>query len=223
MEMESLQLQVDHLARDLGRGEFNSQTTQVLAPIGCPVQEEIKIRSTTLESLKTENRALLKRISNLEKGISSSSESDEGLVPRASLISLQHDLERLETEVARVTKSRTRLTEMYEAGTKSYRKAMSEILGYSLEAVANGEYRLRSNFNSQASGSLLFVPGKADGGSIEYKPNPQAPREVLDSFQTWIQSRQSLPCFTAAVTLEFYESSTRGQVAGYHQRGGTLE
>ncbi|KAG0152543.1 hypothetical protein CROQUDRAFT_25610, partial [Cronartium quercuum f. sp. fusiforme G11] len=211
-ETKSLKRQVDNLERDLGRGEYNSRTTQVLAPDGGPLQNDMAIRSATLKALKDENSALLKRIGKLGKGMNSSVNGDESLIPRESLVSLQHEVERLEAELTRSIKSRRRLTEMYEEGTRSYRKAMWEILGYSLETVANGEFRLRSIFKDENSSSMLFVPGKSDGGSIEYKPGNQPfhkSREVIDSFHTWVESRKSLPCFTAALTLELYESSTR--------------
>ncbi|KAH9814443.1 spindle assembly checkpoint component Mad1 [Melampsora americana] len=222
LDMESLKRQVHNLERDLGRGEYNNTTTQVLAPDGGPLQNDIAIRIATLQALKAENKALLSRISSLEKGLNQSTNPDEGLVPRESLVSLRHEIERLEAELSNSIKSRRRLNEMYEEGTKAYRKAMKEILGYSLEAVSNGEFRLRSMFKDESAASMLFVPGKADGGSLEYKPGQQVfhqSREVVDSFHTWLESRKSLPCFTAAITLELYESSTRGQMAGYRTLG----
>lgn len=222
LDMESLKRQVHNLERDLGRGEYNHTTTQVLAPDGGPLQNDIAIRIATLQALKNENKALLNRVSSLEKGLNQSTDPDEGLVPRESLVSLRHEIERLEAELSSSIKSRRRLNEMYEEGTKAYRKAMKEILGYSLEAVSNGEFRLRSMFKDESAASMLFVPGKADGGSLEYKPGQQVfhqSREVVDSFHTWVESRKSLPCFTAAITLELYESSTRGQMAGYRTLG----
>ncbi|MBW0490219.1 hypothetical protein O181_029934 [Austropuccinia psidii MF-1] len=212
MEIKSLELQVHRLERDLGRGEYNKLTTQVLCPEGSPVQKEYAIRKATLEALQAENAALLKRISKLEKGIRQSGQECESLVPRDSLVSCKHEISKLEAEVLKLTKARERLCEMYRDTTATYKRAMWEILGYSLEAVANGEFRLRSAFKDENSATMLFVPGKADGGSMEYKPSPHHPfhqsEEVVKNFNKWVINRKSLPCFTAALTLELYESST---------------
>ncbi|WAQ87720.1 hypothetical protein PtA15_8A626 [Puccinia triticina] len=213
LEVDSLQLQVHRLERDLGRGEYNPSTTQVLCPEGSPVEVEQAIRSSMLESLRAENGALLKQISKLEKGIKpSGDEVSESLVPRESLVTSRKEIERLEAEVARQIKARERLCEMYRETTATYKRAIWEILGYSLEAVANGEFRLRSALKDESSSTMLFVPGKADGGQFEFKPNPNSSFHqsslVVNLYDHWVHHRHSIPCFTAALTLDLHKSKS---------------
>ncbi|CAH7685488.1 spindle assembly checkpoint component Mad1 [Phakopsora pachyrhizi] len=212
MELKSLELQVHHLERDLGRGEYNPASTQVLCPKGSPAQQDQAIRTATLEALRAENTALLKRLSKLEKGLQNSGGEIESLVPRETLAVSKKEIERLEAEVSKLTKARERLCEMYKNTTASYKRAMWDILGYSLEAVANGEFRLRSAFRDEPGATMLFVPGKADGCSMEYKPSSHhqfhQSSPVVDCFKTWLIERHSLPCFTAALTLKLYQSDS---------------
>ncbi|PLW41499.1 hypothetical protein PCANC_13089 [Puccinia coronata f. sp. avenae] len=174
MEVDSLQLQVHRLERDLGRGEFNPSTTQVLCPE----------------------------------------------VPRDSLNSSRREIERLEADVAKQIKARERLCEMYKETTATYKRAIWEILGYSLEAVANGEFRLRSALKDESGATMLFVPGKSDGGHFEYKPNPsnafhQSPL-LVNLFDHWVHRHHSLPCFTAALTLELFNSKSSSSSSSHH-------
>jgi hypothetical protein len=215
MEVDSLQLQVHRLERDLGRGEFNPSTTQVLCPEGSPVEVEQAIRSSMLEGLKAENGALLKQISKLEKGLKPTEEDQESsgsLVPRESLVSSQQEIERLQAEVARQIKARERLCEMYRETTATYKRAIWDILGYSLEAVANGEFRLRSALKDESSSTMLFVPGKADGGHFEFKPNPNSSFHqsslVVNLYDHWVHHHHSIPGFTAALTLDLFKSKS---------------
>ncbi|KAA1066014.1 coiled-coil domain-containing protein mad1 [Puccinia graminis f. sp. tritici] len=214
MEVDSLQLQVHRLERDLGRGEFNPSTTQVLCPEGSPVEVEQAIRSSMLEGLKAENAGLLKQISKLEKGLKPSEEQEStgSLVPRESLVSSQQEIERLQAEVARQIKARERLCEMYRETTATYKRAIWDILGYSLEAVANGEFRLRSALKDEGSSTMLFVPGKADGGHFEFKPNPNSSFHqsslVVNLYDHWVHHHHSIPGFTAALTLDLFNSKS---------------
>jgi len=220
LEVDSLQLQVHRLERDLGRGEFNPSTTQVLCPEGSPLEVEQAIRTSMLEGLRAENGALLKQISKLEKGMKPTG-GEESLVPRESLNTSRQEIERLEADVAKHIKARERLCSMYKETTATYKRAIWEILGYSLEAVANGEFRLRSAYKDESSCTMLFVPGKADGdGHLEYKPNPNNPfhqsQLVVNLYHHWVIRHRSIPCFTAALTLELFSSSSPASSANQH-------
>lgn len=226
MEIESLQLQVHRLERDLGRGEYNSASTQVLCPEGSPVDVEQAIRTERLASLKAENSALVKRISKLEKGIRQTTEEEvESLVPRESLNASHQEIIKLEAEVSKQIKARERLCEMYKETTASYKRAIWEILGYSLEAVANGEYRLRSAFKDESSCTMLFVPTSKShrhhpsgasslakvgtNSQFEFKPNLNHPFHqsdlVVNHYDHWVLNQNSVPCFTAALTLDLFK------------------
>ncbi|OAV99261.1 hypothetical protein PTTG_00428 [Puccinia triticina 1-1 BBBD Race 1] len=213
MEVNSLQLQVYRLERDLGRGENNPSTTQVLCSQGSPVGVKQATRSSMLENLKAENGAHLKQTSKLKKGIKSGGdEVSKSLVPRESLVSSRKEVKRLEAEVTKQIKAREKLREGYREKMASYRRAIWEILGYSLEAVGNGQFRLRSALKDQSSSMMLFVPGKADGGQFEFKSHPNCSFHqsslVVNLYDRWVHRHHSIPCFTAALTLDLHKAKS---------------
>ncbi|KAI9602826.1 hypothetical protein H4Q26_002131 [Puccinia striiformis f. sp. tritici PST-130] len=222
LEIDSLKLQVHRLERDLGRGEFNSNLIQVLSPDGSPLEVEQAIRTSMLDSLRAENLALLNQISKLtsssskKKNPNPTSENqqqqhdDDDLVPRESLLSSQLENQRLTKEVSNQIKARERLCEMYKETTVTYKRAIWEILGYSLEAVSNGEFRLRSAFKDDSSSTLLFVPSSNSSNSFEFKVNKNSSFHKSDlftnSYQIWVNKFNSIPAFTAALTIDLVKS-----------------
>ncbi|KAI7949679.1 hypothetical protein MJO28_008500 [Puccinia striiformis f. sp. tritici] len=222
LEIDSLKLQVHRLERDLGRGEFNSNLIQVLSPDGSPLEVEQSIRTSMLDSLRAENLALLNQISKLtsssskKKNPNPTSENqqqqhdDDDLVPRESLLSSQLENQRLTKEVSNQIKARERLCEMYKETTVTYKRAIWEILGYSLEAVSNGEFRLRSAFKDDSSSTLLFVPSSNSSNSFEFKVNKNSSFHKSDlftnSYQIWVNKFNSIPAFTAALTIDLVKS-----------------
>lgn len=91
-DIDALEQQVASLEEDHGiRGSYNPKTTKVLEFRDSPDRVEHAIRTSTLERLREENRALMGRIAELE-GRAGEAGAVE-LVPKASLITLQADLQ----------------------------------------------------------------------------------------------------------------------------------
>lgn len=100
-EIDSLAAQVEQLEENQGiRGAYNSATTKVLEFRNSPDRVEHAIRTATLERLREENDALLRRIGNLEMSGVRTGESSNGqqdLVPKESLVTLESEIQRLKT------------------------------------------------------------------------------------------------------------------------------
>lgn len=105
--VESLQLQVDRLSHDLGRGEYNPDTTRILALADNPSTKDLAIRTETLERLREENKALLEKVVELEQGGASGA-----VVPLATLEGLQKENEGLKGDVALALKKNDRLRQV---------------------------------------------------------------------------------------------------------------
>lgn len=113
-EIDSLAAQVEKLEENQGiRGAYNPATTKVLEFRDSPDRVEHAIRTATLERLKSENEALLRRISTLEtSGVRSGGAQGQGLVPKESLATLNTEIERLKTAVAQKDKMLQRISEV---------------------------------------------------------------------------------------------------------------
>lgn len=98
-EVDSLSAQIEQLEENQGiRGAYNPATTKVLEFRDSPDRVEHAIRSATLERLQAENRALLARLSDLDRG--SVAQGGQSLVPRESLATAQAEIEKLKAAVA---------------------------------------------------------------------------------------------------------------------------
>lgn len=111
-EIDSLAAQVEQLEENQGiRGAYNPATTKVLEFRDSPDRVEHAIRTATLERLKSENEALLRRIGNLETG-GVRTGGTQDLVPKESLATLNAEIERLKTAVAQKDKMLQRISEV---------------------------------------------------------------------------------------------------------------
>jgi predicted RNase H-like nuclease (RuvC/YqgF family) len=113
-EIDSLAAQVEQLEENQGiRGAYNPATTKVLEFRDSPDRVEHAIRTATLERLKSENEALLRRIGNLEtSGVRTDQSQQQDLVPKESLATLNAEIERLKTAVAQKDKMLQRISQV---------------------------------------------------------------------------------------------------------------
>lgn len=100
-ELEALSTQVEQLEENQGiRGAYNPETTKVLEFRDSPDRVEHAIRTATLERLKNENQALLRRLGDMERGaLAQQGAGVQQLVPRESLVSAQAEADKLKALV----------------------------------------------------------------------------------------------------------------------------
>lgn len=225
-ECDALALQVEALEEAHGiRGTYNPETTKVLEFRDSPDRVEHAIRSSTLDRLRQENRALMQRIQELE-GRSSTSGTQVELVPRQSLVTLEADVAALRASVAQKETMLKRISQVcslpcsarFEAEllllpqavaekTESMRIAISKLLGYQLSFLDSGRIRVTSVYAPSKDRSLAFDPWP--GGPMPYKlvsaADEKAMRsdEVRRSINFWLDSRSSLPGFMASLTSTY--------------------
>ncbi|KAK2858410.1 hypothetical protein FQN49_004756 [Arthroderma sp. PD_2] len=139
------------------------------------------------------------------------------------------ELQEASKTVAEKEKRIRRLKEIWTAKSSEFREAVASILGYKLDFMPNGRVRVTSMFHLSPAYRHGDPGGSADGpGSmgdgeensiifdgengtmkISGGPNSLFALEIRDLIKFWVEERKDIPCFLAAMTLEFYDKTTR--------------
>ncbi|KAF3491188.1 uncharacterized protein GIQ15_00705 [Arthroderma uncinatum] len=195
--------------------------TRILEFRDNPTAQAEKIKMTTLKTLKAENVDLLNQIRGSRANIKS--------VPATVLESMKLELQEASKTVAEKEKRIRRLKEIWTAKSSEFREAVASILGYKLDFMPNGRVRVTSMFHLSPAYRHGDPGGSADGpGSmgdgeensiifdgengtmkISGGPNSLFALEIRDLIKFWVEERKDIPCFLAAMTLEFYDKTTR--------------
>lgn len=124
LEVQLNKLMEQNLALDsrLRRGEFNPEKERCLVLADNPVSRDLAIRTSTLEALKNENSALLKRVDELSSRLDNQSQSQvqqqqlEGdgnaLVPRETADNLRLEIKELNDSMKAKDKAMLRLKQV---------------------------------------------------------------------------------------------------------------
>ncbi|BGP56157.1 hypothetical protein JCM8202_005923 [Rhodotorula sphaerocarpa] len=216
-ENEALASQVEQLEENQGiRGAFNPETHKVLEFRDSPDRVEHAIRTATLDRLKSENAALLKRLSDMDRGLHGSDR--QPLVPRESLQAARADADKLKGEVQQKEKMMKRVLQAVSDKTETLRLAVQKLLGFQLAFLESGRIRVTSVYAPSKDRSLAFDPWP--GGPMPFKLVSATDEQVMSldevrrSVGFWLEGRGSLPGFMASLTMSLYEESTRGQAGG---------
>lgn len=124
----------------------------------------------------------------------------------------------MERLVAEKEKRMTRLKEIWSAKSLEFREAVASVLGWKMDFMPNGRVRVTSLYypgeddSASASGeganSIIF---DGENGTMKISGGPDGlfAREIRNLIRFWVEERKDIPCFLAAMTLEFYEKTTR--------------
>ncbi|WEW54940.1 coiled-coil domain-containing protein mad1 [Emydomyces testavorans] len=197
--------------------------TRILELRSNPTSDFENLKLSTVTTLRAENRDLLKQLRGENK--------DVKMVPASTLDSLQLDLQEMEKQIADKDKRIRRLKEIWTAKSSEFREAVASILGYKLDFMPNGRVRVTSMFHlspayrhgdpsasadSRGPGSMgdgeensIIFDGENGTMKISGGPNSMFALEIRDLIKFWVEERKDIPCFLAAMTLEFYDKTTR--------------
>jgi mitotic spindle assembly checkpoint protein MAD1 len=202
--------------------------TRILELRANPTSEAENLKMATLRTLQAENRDLLSQLR--------SDHAKVRVVPVSTLDSLKLEMQDMERSVADKEKRMRRLKEIWTAKSSEFREAVASVLGYKLDFLPNGRVRVTSMFHlspayrhGSGSGSGP-APAAAPAGSgsmdngeensivfdgengtmkISGGPNSLFALEIKHLIKFWVEERKDIPCFLAAMTLEFYDRTTR--------------
>ncbi|KAJ5224880.1 Spindle-related protein [Penicillium citrinum] len=197
--------------------------TRVLELRENPTAEVEKIKMSTLTTLRSENQALLAQLRGENAGVK--------VVPVDTLDSLKLEMQEMDRVVADKEKRMRRLKEIWTAKSSEFREAVASLLGFKLDFLPNGRVRVTSMFhlssayrhgdgddpsNSRGAGSMgngeensIVFDGENGTMKISGGPNSLFAMEIKHLIKFWVEERKDIPCFLAAMTLDFYDKTTR--------------
>lgn len=188
-----------------------------------PTAEAENLKLSTIRALKAENRDLLAQLRGEHQNVK--------VVPVSTLESMKLELQELERTVAEKEKRMRRLKEIWTAKSSEFREAVASVLGYKLDFLPNGRVRVTSMFHlspayrhgnrnapadARGPGSMgngeensIIFDGENGTMKISGGPNSLFAMEIKHLIKFWVEERKDIPCFLAAMTLEFYDKTTR--------------
>ena len=187
-----------------------SSRTRILELRNNPTADFEALKFSSLKTLREENRDLLKQLrgDNLQ---------GTKVVPVSVVDSLKLDLSEMEKVVAEKEKRMRRLREIWTDKAAEFRDVIASVLGYKVNFLPNGKVRVTSQYyksneeeEDEAEHSIMF---DGDQGTMKIGGgnNGNFAKEIRELVKFWVQERKEIPCFLAAMTLEFYD---RGRVEG---------
>ncbi|KAJ3807261.1 mitotic checkpoint protein-domain-containing protein [Lentinula aff. lateritia] len=225
--LDTVEQELFDLRGEVAGGRHIPPNTRVLEMKDNPHAEWEMSHTAVLERLKGENQALLKRLIEIEGALkeagaaqASEPKSDASistLVPRESLDIVVKDKEDLENVLKQKEKRLLRLQQVFKAKSAEFREAIESIMGVKLAFYPNGQVRVTSLFDLNAS--FVFGPDKTAKASSQMEPSGMnmqlvatgegGPQDLPDMMRYWIETEACIPGFLASITLECYESSKR--------------
>ncbi|KAI8938827.1 hypothetical protein NX059_004689 [Plenodomus lindquistii] len=179
-----------------------SSRTRVLELKSNPTADAEALKLSTVRHLREANAQLL---SQLESHVPPPSS-----VPAATLEAAHDELEELKAQLNSSTKKITRLKQIWTAKSLEFREAVASILGWKLDFLPNGRVKVTSMFkpaDDEGENSIVF---DGENGTMKVSGGEQSvfAGEIRDQIVYWVEGRKEIPCFLAALSLEFWE---RGQ------------
>ncbi|QSS49818.1 spindle assembly checkpoint component mad1 [Histoplasma capsulatum var. duboisii H88] len=197
--------------------------TRILELRSNPTAEAEKVKLSTLAVLRAENRDLLAQLRNERSNVK--------VVPVSTIESKELELREMEKTVAEKEKRMRRLKEIWTAKSSEFREAVASVLGYKLDFLPNGRVRVTSMFHlspayrhgdrdaspdARGPGSMgdgeensIIFDGENGTMKISGGPNSLFAMEIRSLIKFWVEERKDIPCFLAAMTLDFYDKTTR--------------
>ena len=182
----------------------NNPRTRIIELRSNPTADAAAIRTATLSALRHENTALLAQLEG---------NYNAKVVPISTLENARQDIKDMEKRVAEKEKRMTRLKEIWSAKSLEFREAVASVLGWKMDFMPNGRVRVTSMFypgdEGEGEGNSIIFDGENGTMKISGGPNGPFALEIKGLIRFWVEERKEIPCFLAAMTLEFYERTTR--------------
>ena len=180
-----------------------------------PTNDAETLKMTTVKTLRSENKSLLAQLEG--------NPLNTKTVPFTTLEATRLEIQELEKVVAEKEKRMLRLKQIWSLKSLEFREAVASLLGWQMDFMPNGRFRMTSIFNSDGpqdqsddngsdSGSKehsLVFDGETGTMKISGGPRSQFATELKPLIRFWVEERQEIPAFLAATQLELYEKSTK--------------
>jgi mitotic spindle assembly checkpoint protein MAD1 len=182
-------------------------STRILSLRSNPTSDFEAIKMSTLNSLRKENADLLAQIQSGTGKRSASATS----IPISSLEASQRDVRDAQLELASEKKHRDRLIKVWKSKSAEFRELVISLLGWDIVFLKNGKTKVTSFFYPSKGEEENSIEFDGERGTMKVSGGPQSKfaGRIGEQIKFWVHERGSIPCFLAALTLEFYEESNK--------------
>ncbi|CAI6334612.1 unnamed protein product [Periconia digitata] len=175
-----------------------SSRTRVLELKANPTADAEALKLSTVRTLREANTQLLAQLQG---------RTPSPAVPSAALTATQDQLTEALTQLASQEKKIKRLKQIWQAKSLEFREAVASVLGWKLDFMPNGRVKVTSMFkpaDDDCENSIVF---DGENGTMKVSGGEQSvfAGEIRDQIVYWVEGRKEIPCFLAALTLEFWE------------------
>lgn len=177
--------------------------TRILSLRSNPTSDFEAIKMSTLSSLRKENVELLAQLQNGPTGIDS--------VPLSTLEVAQQEIKQAGDALKSEKKMNDRLKKVWHAKTQEFRELVVSLLGWDVVFLSNGKMRVTSYFYPSKGDHENSIEFDGDKGTMKVSGGPQSAfaQKIKEQIKFWVHGKGSVPCFLAALTLEFYEEANK--------------
>ncbi|EXJ88001.1 mitotic spindle assembly checkpoint protein MAD1 [Capronia coronata CBS 617.96] len=192
-----------------------SAKTRVLQLRDNPTANAEAIKLSTLRTLKQENAELLAQLCG--EGL-----QDVKMVPTSTVDALKLDLKDMEMVVAEKEKRMRRQREIWTQKAAEFRDVIASVLGYKVNFLPNGKAKVSSMYYGRPHNADEdsddedededYIVFDGDNGTMKISGGPESAfgEEIRELVNFWVKEKKQIPCFLAAMTLEFYEKFASG-------------
>ncbi len=176
--------------------------TRILSLRANPTSDYEAIKHSTLEALRQENDDLL---SQLEGSGAITT------VPASSLVASQRAIKEAQDALASEKKRNDRLMKVWGAKSSEFRQLVISLLGWDVVFMKDGKMRVSSFFYPSKGDDENSIVFDGEKGTMKISGGPESAfaLKIADQIKFWVKGKGSIPCFLAALTLEFYEEGNR--------------
>ena len=185
--------------------------TRILSLRSNPTADHEATKASTLAALQLENAELRATIERQPSRFPT--------VPTSQLAAAAREVADAKAETASAHKSARRLKEVWASKSAEFKEAVFSTLGWTVTFIPGGKMRVESVYypsrTDEHENSIVF-DGEKGTMKVGGGPRSAFARRIGDAIKFWVRERGCVPCFLAALTLEFYEEHTRagGRVEG---------
>ncbi|KAL2015749.1 hypothetical protein VTK56DRAFT_4877 [Thermocarpiscus australiensis] len=183
--------------------------TRILSLRSNPTSDHEATKAATLAALKLENAELLAHIQRQPTLFAT--------VPASQLAAAQREIAEAKAETTSAQKSARRLKEVWAAKSAEFKEAVFSTLGWTVTFIPGGKMRVESVYcpsrTDEHENSIVF-DGEKGTMKVGGGPRSAFANRIADNIKFWVRERGCVPCFLAALTLEFYEEHTRAARPG---------
>jgi mitotic spindle assembly checkpoint protein MAD1 len=176
--------------------------TRILSLRSNPTSDYEAIKHSTLEALRQENADLLLQL-----------EGSGALttVPASSLAASQRAIKEAQDALASEKKRNDRLMKVWGAKSSEFRQLVISLLGWDVVFMKDGKMRVTSFFYPSKGDDENSIVFDGEKGTMKISGGPESAfaLKIADQIKFWVKEKGSIPCFLAALTLEFYEEANR--------------